>query len=340
MYGSGSTPVADAWRRAKRRNAWLVALGTIALTAVVFWFSTLPSWRKLASRGWPTTRAHVEQTSRTSSDGREWIVAGTRVKIRFSFTPPDGVPREATQEVSIRWAHDHAIGEHGFVMPHDFLNGDRPWERIVCFYDPADPGRAVLERSLGHADVPALFPLLVILFGGLMFAAERRYADRADDVGVRSASRNGQRWRIEATNGVLIASSAPDLTPDAMLFTALVNWPAASVSVRPHPAALGAPIDVSMSFASRRGWRRRLRVRLMLGPYNGSGRARHARWSADVFDGRLEADHTIRASFALPRAGDLPAGVDDCWLRITARTTLGLPWSRTLWIALDDPAAR
>ena len=326
------TSIADEYARSKRRLATWTMLLTALLTTASVWWLTLPTWRKLTCSDWPTAAAELDGVDQTSPDPKAWIFEGSQLRVRFSYASADGVERHASQKVSKSWATAHDLGSYGYVVPagDDVMRWQPP--PLTCRIDPDDPDVALLQTSLSHGDVPALLPLLVLTFGTLMVVAERRNAGRADDAAMRTYSRNATRWQISNGADALVATPKVDVSPDAMLFTAVIAWPMLSVRVEPHPLRLGEAARVTIDFSSRRRWRRRVRARLSLGAFGG----RRAAWSTTIIDGQLAPDVSAGLTVALPALGDLPPGCDDAWVRVTTRTLLGLPWSRTLWLAIDD----
>lgn len=178
--------VGDAFRRSKRRHFWLI----LAITALLTWagiaWLTAPAWRKVASRGWPETAAKIERIEKVGPESVEKLLLGSPVRLTFRYVTPDGVTRTARQEVSGAFARQHRINENGYFTIG--VIGDRArLGELTCAYDPSSPGRAVVERTLSRADVLALIPILIVLFGVIVARAELRAGRSAGDGTARHA---------------------------------------------------------------------------------------------------------------------------------------------------------
>lgn len=334
--------IAEAWNRHQRRRAWLIAVGTLLLTLASVPLFARATWRKFEARHWPTAPARVEGGHRVSDDPKSLMVEGRRVRVDFSYTLPDGSRHHARQEVSMSWADAHRMMADGSfnMIGRDIMArsdpSDRPWE-TDCSYDPAHPDTALLERTFAHPDVVATFPAVILLFGGLWSAAAFRSLRTSDDPAARLRARNESKWRIALSRDVVSATATQEVTSEAAILAAIVNFPLVRVDVAPHPLPPRQPVTIRIALPDRARRPRHLRVRLMCGPFNTSGAPRHARWSADLFDAALAPGVPVTLTARVPPRSDLPADCDDAWLWISARSRLGFRCSRSLWLALAEP---
>jgi hypothetical protein len=150
-------------------------------------------WLKYRARGWPQTRANVTTARRVDPGG--WageVTAGAEVELHFFYNTPAG-RFDATQKVSPDFARGLGITRVERIVPQSVSA-----PAVPCWYDPAAPRRAVLERELVRKDwvpVAGLAPIgvgvLVIIGGRRVSAAVAR--DPVDEL----RWRNDAGWKVE-----------------------------------------------------------------------------------------------------------------------------------------------
>lgn len=159
------------------------ALFLFAGLGVFIPFFALPAWRTVEARSWvatPCTILHSEVRAHPGDDSTTYSVdvlyayrvGGREVKSsRYNFSAGSTSGLEAKQKVIARYPEGSAA---------------------ICYVDPADPTRAVLERGLSRDLWIGLLPLIFVAVGagGIAFAI-RSLPKRALDRGGANRSEAG-----------------------------------------------------------------------------------------------------------------------------------------------------
>lgn len=117
----------------------------------------------VAARSWqetPCTIVSSRVAESSDSDGSTY-----RVDITFSYTA-DGVERQSSRYDFMEGSSSGYDGKKAVVDRYP------PGSRAICYVDPEDPGRAVLNRDFSAIYLIGLFPLLFLFagLGGLVWA--------------------------------------------------------------------------------------------------------------------------------------------------------------------------
>ncbi|MEM8737841.1 MAG: DUF3592 domain-containing protein [Planctomycetota bacterium] len=118
----------------------------------------------LEARDWPTTPCVIQSSQleqRTDSDG------GTTYKVLMTFTY-DVAGRSYTSET---YSFFSSISTSGAKGKRAIVQRYPPGSRAVCYVDPADPTRAVIDRSLSPTLWFALIPAAFVVIGVIGIAA-------------------------------------------------------------------------------------------------------------------------------------------------------------------------
>ena len=243
------------------------------------------------------------------------FIAGAVVELRFFYDTPAG-RFDATQEVSGAYAHSLGADPDDCVIPRPVSAPPVP-----CWYDPAKPSRAVLERELVRKDLVLVAGLVPIAVGILVIVGGRRVvADVERDPLEELRGRNDAGWKVEplpdggARCEIQHAGGPTSLAAITSLFS---SHPLRSIDVIDLPLRAGETcrFRVLLLDPSRPG----VSIDLQAGaPRRGFVSPARIVWTANLVDphAALAEDGTV--SVELPTELEILKEAEEWWVRVVA----------------------
>ena len=322
-----------------RSRTWLAHLAGGAFL-IVGGVASLPLFvtgvlEKYRAQDWTETRARVTTARLAGTGGKSSLIFGREVELGFSYGTPTG-QFYAEQEVSQKFAEDVGAAPQDRLIRRN-VEAARP---VPCWYDPAKPSQAVVERDLARHDFRALIPLVLVGFGVGVVVHGRRLVTRAA-AGPAETLRLRNREGFEVTPLPDGGARCVPKPPAKRLSLAGITSTAS-----PHPLDAVEVLDLPIRFGESCRFRVLLlspaagvTVDLQAGvPPRGLFSPGNVVWTERVTDASSGGSGDV-VELELPDAGELPPGADDWWLRIVAEAGLAVHPPAFLLLPVESAAA-